>query len=126
MAGDQSWHQPVSTADLAAADAPASPSDDEDEAFDESLGDANDPTREPLVPEDQSDRFTVRWTQIQSSFVDQPRESVEQADALAADLMQGLAAGFASERERLESQWHSGSDVSERPLRAMSTRMAAS
>ena len=73
--------------------------------------------RSPLLPADQSDGFTARWRDIQASFVDEPRTSVEQADALVAELMQRLAAGFSDERERLESQWDSGDDVSTEELR---------
>ena len=58
----------------------------------------------------------------QEELVDEPRDSVEQADALVADLMQRLAAGFAGERERLESQWESGDDVSTEDLRVALTR----
>jgi hypothetical protein len=76
----------------------------------------------PLLPVDQSERFTTRWQQIQASFVDQPRDSVEQADALVADLMQRLAASFSDERERLEGQWDSGDDVSTEDLRIALTR----
>jgi hypothetical protein len=36
--------------------------------------------------------------------------------------MQRLAAGFAGERERLESQWESGDDVSTEDLRVALTR----
>jgi hypothetical protein len=78
--------------------------------------------REPLLPGDQSERFTSQWQDIQASFVDRPRESVEQADALVADLMQRLAAGFSEERERLEAQWDSGDDVSTEDLRVALTR----
>jgi hypothetical protein len=78
--------------------------------------------REPLLPADQGERFTARWQEIQAGFVDQPRESVEQADALVADLMQRLATGFSSERERLEGQWGRGDDVSTEDLRVALTR----
>ena len=77
---------------------------------------------EPLLPRDESGRFTSRWQEIQTGFVDEPRRSVEQADALVADLMQRLAAGFAEERERLEAQWDSGDDVSTEDLRVALTR----
>ena len=60
---------------------------------------------EPLFPNDQSERFTSRWQEIQTSFVDQPRDAVAEADSLVADLMQRLAASFSQERERLEAQW---------------------
>jgi len=78
--------------------------------------------RGPLLPEDQTERFTMRWEEIQASFVDEPRDSVAQADALVADLMQRLAAGFSAERERLEGQWDSGDDVSTEDLRVALTR----
>ena len=73
--------------------------------------------REPLLPGDQSREFTGRWQEIQTGFVDEPRSSVEEADQLVADLMQNLAARFADERERLESQWGRGDDVSTEDLR---------
>src|SRR6478672_5543401 len=77
---------------------------------------------EPLFPNDQRERFTDRWQEIQISFVDQPREAVSGADALVADLMQRLAASFAQERERLEAQWDRGDDVSTEDLRVALTR----
>jgi len=76
-----------------------------------------DETREPLLPSDQSERFTTRWQEIQAGFVDEPQQSVEQADALVADLMQRLAAIFSDEREQLEAQWAQGDDVSTEDLR---------
>jgi len=76
----------------------------------------------PLLPADQSETYTARWREIQTSFVDEPRQSVEKADALVADLMEALAAGFSSARERLEAQWDSGDDVSTEDLRVALTR----
>ena len=77
---------------------------------------------EPLLQTDQADRFTTRWQEIQVGSVDEPRESVEQADALVADLMQRLASSFAEERKHLESQWDEGDDVSTEDLRVALTR----
>lgn len=77
---------------------------------------------EPLFPNDESDRFTSRWQEIQTSFVDQPRDAVAEADSLVADLMQRLAASFSQERERLEGQWDRGDDVSTEDLRVALTR----
>jgi len=76
----------------------------------------------PLLPAAQSEDFTSRWREIQTSFVDEPRESVEKADALVGDMMQRLAAIFSSERERLEAQWDNGGDVSTEDLRVALTR----
>ena len=79
-------------------------------------------TKEPLLPTEQTDRYTSRWQEIQAGFVDEPRQAVEQADGLVADLMQRLAASFSEERERLESQWDRGDDVSTEDLRVALTR----
>jgi hypothetical protein len=80
------------------------------------------PEREPLLPNDESGQYATRWQEIQTSFVDEPRPSVEKADALVAELMQKLATVFSSERERLEAQWDSGDDVSTEDLRVALTR----
>jgi hypothetical protein len=63
-----------------------------------------------------------RWEEIQASFVDRPRDSVEHADALVAELLQRLTAGFTQQRSRLEEQWDSGEDVSTEELRVALTR----
>ena len=61
--------------------------------------------------------YRARWTDVQTAFVDSPRESVQQADALVAELMQHLAKTFADERGRLESQWDRGDDIPTDSLR---------
>jgi hypothetical protein len=81
-----------------------------------------DTDQKPLFANDQRERFTSRWQEVQGSFVDQPREAVAEADALVADLMQRLAASFSHERERLEAQWDRGDDVSTEDLRVALTR----
>jgi hypothetical protein len=78
--------------------------------------------RRPLLDQPETESFTTRWREIQVDFVDRPRESVEQADALVAELMQRLAASFAEERGRLEQQWDGGDDVSTEDLRVALTR----
>ena len=70
-----------------------------------------------LLPSDENDEFKRRWEQIQTGFVDEPRQTVEQADELVAHVMKRLAEGFAAERERLEQQWGRGEDVSTEDLR---------
>ena len=76
----------------------------------------------PLLPDDQGSEFHGRWESIQTTFVDDPRDAVENADALVAELMQRLADGFARERERLEGQWSRGEDVSTEDLRVVLQR----
>jgi hypothetical protein len=70
-----------------------------------------------LLPRDQNEGFQRRWETIQTGFVDEPRQTVEQADELVAEVMKRLAEGFANERERLEGQWGRGEDVSTEDLR---------
>ena len=71
----------------------------------------------PLLAGDDAERFRARWTDVQNGFVDEPRQAVEQADGLVAELMQHLARTFSEERGRLESQWDRGDEVSTDDLR---------
>jgi hypothetical protein len=68
-------------------------------------------TTGPLLATEDAEGFRARWTDVQTGFVDAPRQAVEQADALVAELMQHLASTFADERGRLERQWEQGDDV---------------
>ncbi|MFJ7069603.1 hypothetical protein [Streptomyces sp. NPDC101115] len=61
--------------------------------------------------------FRTRWHDIQSMFVDDPREAVHAADTLVADVMQKLAATFADHRRTLEGQWKQGEGVDTEDLR---------
>ena len=70
-----------------------------------------------LFPEKEGNDFRTRWTDIQTGFVDEPRRSVEQADALVAEVMKRLANSFSEERSKLEGQWGRGDDVSTEDLR---------
>jgi len=79
--------------------------------------DRPDGRAEPLFAADQAGEFKGRWTDIQVGFVDEPRQAVEQADALVAEVMKRLAEVFANERSTLESQWSRGGDVSTEDLR---------
>jgi hypothetical protein len=65
-----------------------------------------------LLAADDAEAFRARWTDVQHGFVDAPRQAVEQADGLVAELMQHLAKTFADERGKLEGQWDQGGDVS--------------
>jgi hypothetical protein len=71
----------------------------------------------PLFPASEATSFRARWSEAQTSFVDEPRHAVEQADGLVAEMMQRLAQVFADERSKLEQQWSQGDDVSTEELR---------
>jgi hypothetical protein len=71
----------------------------------------------PLMKTDDEEDFRARWKAIQTSFVDEPRRSVEQADELVAELMQHLARNFSDQRSNLETQWQRSEQVSTEELR---------
>src|SRR5262245_57926068 len=71
----------------------------------------------PLFAKDESEDFRRRWIDIQAAFVDEPRQSVENADSLVATAIKRLAEIFARERSSLEQQWAQGGDVSTEDLR---------
>lgn len=76
----------------------------------------------PLLSTADADRLNGEWRVMQSSFVDHPREAVEQADRLVADLMQRLASQFSETRSNLERQWDVQDDISTEDLRVAMTR----
>jgi hypothetical protein len=71
----------------------------------------------PLIDGSAAENLRNRWNQIQVSFVDQPRQAVDEADGLVADTMQRLAESFSKERQGLERQWDRGDQVSTEDLR---------
>ena len=60
---------------------------------------------ESLLSEAEGARLRARWESIQASFVDQPRESVSEAEALLSEVLQSLANGFSRQRSELEARW---------------------
>lgn len=76
---------------------------------------ANAPTQ--LFPDDELHNFRARWDQVQTSFVDEPRKAVEQADNLVASVVKRIAEQFAAERQGLEGRWDQGDNVSTEDLR---------
>src|ERR1700680_604565 len=71
----------------------------------------------PLFPEDELHNFRARWDQVQTSFLDEPRQAVEQADTLVANVVKRIAEKFATERGKLENQWAKGDSVNTEDLR---------
>jgi hypothetical protein len=71
----------------------------------------------PLFAENELRDFRARWDQVQTSFVDEPRHAVEQADSLVATVVKRIAEQFAEERSKLEKQWDRCDNVSTEDLR---------
>jgi len=63
------------------------------------------------------DTLNARWSEIQASFVDEPRRAVEQADALVSDVIAEISDSFGKQRSRLEAQWDRGDEASTEDLR---------
>ena len=70
-----------------------------------------------LFPDDELHNFRARWEQVQTSFVDEPRRAVEQADGLVANVIQRIAEQFSNERTGLEERWSKGENVNTEDLR---------
>jgi hypothetical protein len=70
-----------------------------------------------LLPPGDDAGFARRWEELEARFVDRPRGTVEETDALVAEVMQRIDEGFALERARLEEQWDRGDEVSTEELR---------
>lgn len=79
----------------------------------------------PLFPDDELHNFRARWDQVQTSFVDEPRKAVEQADSLVANVVQRIAEQFSNERAGLEEQWSKGDNVNTEDLRQALRRYRA-
>lgn len=71
----------------------------------------------PLFEDQNVEVFRSRWSDIQTRFVDDPKDSVQDADELVAEVIRSIAETFAEERSYLEDQWNRGSEVSTEDLR---------
>jgi len=72
---------------------------------------------EPLFDPAREQELRDRWRALQAQFVDDPRNTVSEADSLVAELLRDLAQSFDGARSKLEDQWSSGEDVSTEDLR---------
>jgi hypothetical protein len=78
---------------------------------------ANTGSLAALLNTKESEDLRMRWNDIQGGFVDEPRTSVQQADALVTEVVKKIIEMFAEEHDSLESQWNQGVDVSTEDLR---------
>jgi len=70
-----------------------------------------------LFADKDAERFRSRWLDIQARFVDAPRESVEAADKLVADVTRQLTTVFADQQQQLESELEKSGTLSTEDLR---------
>jgi len=116
---DRDADQNLSTADLASAgrqDAddsttttPAESGGDVESPA-EAGGDVETPE---LIAEEKVTGFRDRWQNVQTGFVDDPKQAVRQADELVAAVISALATTFAEHKSELEAQWQQGEPATE-------------
>jgi hypothetical protein len=72
---------------------------------------------EGFLPPERMDDLRRRWSELQVSFVDDPRNAVQQAHQLVTQLVNDLTDTFTRERSNLESQWSGGREADTEALR---------
>src|SRR5580692_9299668 len=107
---EERCHNPLSTADLVAANGTPGGST-------MTMAKAAQEPNLPLFAQNDTQDFRARWEKIQIGFVDEPRKAVEQADELVASAIKRLAEVFANERQKLEAEWDKTDNVSTEDLR---------
>ena len=74
-------------------------------------------TERSLLADNDLSGLRSRWDDVQAAFVDNPKECVQKADTLVAEVVEQLTTGFSDARSRLEAQWDRGEKVSTEDLR---------
>jgi hypothetical protein len=122
---DRASQTPPTSSDAVPAAAGAVPAATQIPATQTSGSRNDNPAFAPLFAEGELRNFRARWDQVQTSFVDEPRHAVEQADTLVATVVKRIAEQFAEERAKLEQQWDRGENVSTEDLRQVMKRYRA-
>jgi hypothetical protein len=105
--------EPLAMADESST-LPTEPTDSENGA---STAETEPPADKPLFAEGTLSGLRSRWDEVQAAFVDDPKECVQKADTLVAQVVEQLTTGFSEARSRLEAQWARGEDGSTEDLR---------
>jgi len=70
-----------------------------------------------LFTREESGHFRTRWNEIQGQFVDEPRSTVQQADALVSDVIGQITQKLTDEHSAVKGQWNQDNDASTEELR---------
>ena len=105
-----------------AEDEPLTTADESSAGRTESSQMQTEPSSEPssersLLADNDRSGLRSRWDDVQAAFVDNPKECVQKADTLVAEVVEQLTTGFSDARSRLEEQWARGEKVSTEDLR---------
>ena len=68
---------------------------------------------EPLITDEAEQGFLSRWAEIQVGFVEDPAQSVRDADALIQEIADALQSTLATRRAALAADWQHGSPDTE-------------
>lgn len=117
--GSEQYDEQPTAVDGTAHDEAASDEVTQDEVVQQKPSDSatHDDGAAPLFTGEEVDRFRTEWRGLQSDFVDSPRDAVQHADQLVAQVMQSLATTFADHKKSLEGQWSKGEQVETEELR---------
>jgi hypothetical protein len=66
-----------------------------------------------LIAHDRCVDYRSRWEVAQGGFIDEPRKSVTDADALVGEILDDLSETFHSRRRSLEQQWEDDKSTTE-------------
>jgi hypothetical protein len=69
--------------------------------------------REPLLTDAAEQTFLSRWAEIQVGFVEDPAQSVQDADGLIGEIATALLESFRARRTDLAADWRDGSPGTE-------------
>jgi hypothetical protein len=87
--------------------------------------DTQDERIDSLFDQQRTQQLRDRWHALQARFVDDPRETVAEADGLVSEVLEELESAFSGARGDLERQWSRGDDVSTEDLRRSLQRYRA-
>jgi hypothetical protein len=70
-----------------------------------------------LLPDDELSGYQRRWDELQVRFIDEPRQSVREADDLVGEVTRKIADRFSSGRKDFEQRWEGGDEPTTEELR---------
>ncbi|MCD2192138.1 hypothetical protein LQ327_01860 [Actinomycetospora endophytica] len=79
--------------------------------------DASDAERVRVLDPSASERLRSRWQEVQAGFVDEPRQSVTEADQLVGEVLDEVSRVFRDQRSELEAEWGGNAEPGTEELR---------
>lgn len=70
-----------------------------------------------MLSDDDRSTYQRRWDDIQVRFIDEPQQSVREADDLVGEVTQRISDRFTNDRKSLEQRWESGEEPTTEELR---------